>query len=74
MKPGKNMIHDNVPDMLPVVPTMDIVVFPNQIVPLLVLDERIIAGINKAVEDGHKLVLLLASKKQSDMHSGKINY
>ena len=72
MKPTNNMIHDNVPDMLPVVPTMDIVVFPNQIVPLLVLDERIIKGINKAVEDGHKLVLLLASKKQSDTHEGII--
>ncbi len=72
MKPTKNMIHDTVPDMLPVVPTMDIVVFPNQIVPLLVLDERIIKGINKAVEDGHKMVLLLASKKQSDTHEGII--
>lgn len=61
-----------IPEMLPVVPTMDIVVFPNMIVPLLVLDERIINGIEKAIEDDSKLVLLLASKKESDTHSGAI--
>ena len=72
MKQMNDIVHSTVPDLLPVVPTMDIVVFPNQIVPLLVLDERIIKGIQKAVEDGHKLVLLLASKKQSDTHHGII--
>lgn len=72
MKPTENLVHNALPEMLPVVPTMDIVVFPNQIVPLLVLDERIIQGINKAVEDEHKLVLLLASKKQSDSYHGII--
>ena len=72
MKSLHTLIHDTLPDMLPVVPTMDVVVFPNQIVPLLVLDERIIRGINKALEQDPKLVLLLASKKQSDNHSGVI--
>ncbi len=72
MKPINDVVHSTLPDMLPVVPTMDIVVFPNQIIPLLVLDERIIQGINKAVEGGHKLVLLLASKKQSDTNQGII--
>ena len=72
MKPTENLVHNTLPEKLPVVPTMDIVVFPNQIVPLLVLDERIINGINKAVEDEHKLILLLASKKQSDVHQGII--
>ena len=62
----------NIPEILPVVPTMDVVVFPNQIVPLLVLDERIINGINKALEEEPKLILLLASNKQSDVHEGSI--
>ena len=51
---------------------MDVVVFPNMIVPLLVLDERIITGINKALQDESKLILLLASNKQSDTHQGAI--
>ncbi len=72
MKSLHTLIHDTLPDMLPVVPTMDVVVFPNQIVPLLVLDDRIIRGINKALEQDPKLVLLLASKKQSDTHQGVI--
>lgn len=72
MKPLTKSIYDTIPDMLPVVPTMDVVVFPNQIVPLLVLDERIINGINKALQEESKLVLLLASKKQSDTHQGAI--
>ena len=72
MKPSQELIHSTLPEMLPVVPTMDIVVFPHQIVPLLVLDDRIIKGINKAIEDEHKLVLLIASKKQSDTHPGII--
>ncbi len=72
MKSLHTLIHDTLPDMLPVVPTMDVVVFPNQIVPLLVLDDRIIRGINKALEHDPKLVLLLASKKQSDTHQGVI--
>ena len=50
---------------LSVIPTMDVVVFPRMIVPLLVLDERIIAGVNKAAEES-KMVLLLASKKQNN--------
>ncbi len=49
---------------VPIIPTMDVVVFPHMIVPLLVVDERIIKGINSSLEES-KLVLLLASKKQS---------
>lgn len=56
-------IQDKIPENLPVIPTMDVVVFPHMIVPLLVLDKRIIKGINDAVE-GSKMVLLLAAKKQ----------
>lgn len=64
MKTLGRQTHEAIPDTLPIIPTMDVVVFPNMIVPLLVLDERIIRGINKAVENESKLVFLLASKKQ----------
>ena len=40
---------------------IDVVVFPHMIVPLLVVDERIIKGINHSVEES-KFVLLLSSK------------
>ena len=50
------------PEVLPVIPTMDVVVFPQIIVPLLVLDEKIINGINRAIEE-KKMVFLLAAKK-----------
>lgn len=49
-------------EILPVIPTMDVVVFPHIIVPLLVLDERIIQGINQSL-DQTKKVLLLAAKE-----------
>jgi ATP-dependent Lon protease len=64
-------IHEIVPDILPIVPTMDVVVFPQMIVPLLVLDERIIAGIQKSLDES-KLILLLASKKEMDDYQGAI--
>lgn len=67
-----NTIYDAISDTLPVVPTMDVVVFPNMIVPLLVLDERIINGINSALQEESKMILLLASSKQSDTHQGAI--
>lgn len=62
-------LHDHIPDMLPVIPTMDVVVFPHMIVPLLVLDEKIIKGINQSLQES-KLVLLLAAKKQIDSDEG----
>lgn len=63
---------DQFPELLPVIPTMDVVVFPNMIVPLLVLDERIIAGINHALETESKMVLLLASHKKAYENMGAI--
>ena len=39
--------NEQIPEMLPVIPTMDVVVFPHMIVHLLVLDEKIIKGINQ---------------------------
>lgn len=61
-----------IPDILPIIPTMDVVVFPHMIVPLLVLDERIAKGINNALESESKMILLLASRKQSHNHQGAI--
>lgn len=72
MKQAEKSMEEILVQKLPVVPTMDVVVFPNQIIPLLVLDERIIRGINAALEDDQKRVLLVASKKQSDTHQGVI--
>lgn len=57
--------QEAIPEKLPVVPTMDVVVFPHMIVPLLVLDEKIISGINQALRES-KMVLLLAAKNQVD--------
>jgi len=58
-------LQERIPESLPVIPTMDVVVFPNTIVPLLVLDEKIIAGINRSLQES-KMVLLVAAKKQSE--------
>lgn len=64
------ILHSNAPNILPVVPTMDVVVFPHMIVPLLVVDNRIIQGINAALE-GNKLVFLLATNQTNNI-SGSI--
>ena len=58
---SNNLANGGIPDTIPVIPTMDIVVFPHMLVPLLVLDERIINGINQALE-GSKMVLLITGK------------
>ncbi len=67
-------LNDNigeVPSQLAVIPTMDVVVFPHMVVPLLVLDEQIIKGIENALE-GSKKVLLLATKEQPEGAVGPI--
>jgi ATP-dependent Lon protease len=56
--------HLAMPETVPIVPTMDVVVFPQMIVPLLVVDEKIINGINKSL-NSNKMVLLLATKDKS---------
>ncbi len=68
---NSNSLHSNIPDTLPIIPTMDVVVFPNTIVPLLVLDERIISGINQTLEET-KMILLLAAKKHPESETGAI--
>src|SRR5471030_1558786 len=72
MKTTTHRKKSTLPETLPIIPTMDVVVFPHMIVPLLVLDERIAKGINVALESESKMVLLLASRKQSHNHHGAI--
>ena len=62
MSDNKNILtNDAIPNVLPVIPTMDVVVFPHMVVPLLVLDEQIINGIEQALE-GSKKILVLTTK------------
>jgi ATP-dependent Lon protease len=56
---------------LPVVPTIDVVVFPHMVVPLLILDEKIVKGVEAAF-DGDKKVLLLAARQQNEGYQGPI--
>lgn len=59
------------PKMLSVIPTMDVVVFPHMIVPLLVIDERIIKGIDAAI-DTSKTILLVAANQQAAEYNSAI--
>ena len=51
-------IQETIPEILPVIPTMDVVVFPQMIVPLLVLDEKIINGINQTMTTDFIIVIV----------------
>lgn len=62
---------ETIPEVLPVIPTMDVVVFPNMIVPLLVLDEKIIKGVNHALQES-KMIFLLAAKDSIESNQGAI--
>lgn len=57
---------DSVPTIIPVVPTLNVTVFPNMIMPLLVLDARIINGIKRAVETEGQILLLSARSGGQD--------
>ncbi len=66
MKTALDLISNgSLPKVLPVIPTVDVVVFPNIIVPLLVLDEKIINGITQSL-DQSKMAILLAAKNTLD--------
>lgn len=54
---------------LAVIPTVDVVVFPHMVVPLLVLDPKIISGIQHALEHTDKKILLIATKPQASVAS-----
>ena len=67
----EKQLFKEIPNILPVVPTIDVVAFPNMVVPLLVLDEKIAKGIQQAM-DNHKKILLLATQEQSEDYQGPI--
>lgn len=65
-------LHDaEIPSVLPVVPTIDVVVFPHMVVPLLILDEKIIKGVEGALQ-GSKKILLLAARQNNNEYQGPI--
>lgn len=66
-----NAVKEIMAQAIPVVPAIDVIVFPHMIVPLLVVDERIIQGVNQALS-GQKLVLLLSAKSYDEEHSQEI--
>ncbi len=66
-----NAVKEIMSQTIPVVPAIDVIVFPHMIVPLLVVDERIIQGVNQALS-GQKLVLLLSAKSYDEEHSQEI--
>ncbi|MBD3272772.1 endopeptidase La [Candidatus Dependentiae bacterium] len=69
-KADKKQLPDKIPNTLPIIPTIDVVVFPNMVVPLLILDQKIIEGINQALKKDKKILLLAA--KQPEDPSGPI--
>jgi ATP-dependent Lon protease len=69
MKLFETNLNHVIPEILPIIPTIDVVAFPHMIIPLLIIDEKIIAGINQAIENGNKLVIVVACKKQPSSHS-----
>ncbi len=66
-----NAVKEIMSQAIPVVPAIDVIVFPHMIVPLLVVDERIIQGVNLALS-GQKMVLLLSAKSYDEEHSQEI--
>jgi ATP-dependent Lon protease len=64
-KTNKKQLEEKISSTVPIIPTIDVVVFPNMVVPLLILDEKIIAGINKAM-NADKKILLLAARQPED--------
>lgn len=66
-----NFMEHDIPQAIPVIPTIDVVVFPHMVVPLLILDEKIIKGVEAALQ-GSKKILLLAARQQSADYHGPI--
>jgi ATP-dependent Lon protease len=64
MKLFKTNFNYVIPQRLPVIPTIDVVAFPHMIIPLLIVDEKIIQGIQQAIESGNKLITIVACKKK----------
>lgn len=64
------MLHQpddiELPDLLPILPVRDLVVFPYMIVPLYVSRESSLAAIDEAISRDNKLVFLVAQRNESD--------
>jgi ATP-dependent Lon protease len=58
-----------IPDVLPVLPLRDIVIFPFMIVPLYVSREKSIKAVDQALAD-NRMILLAAQKRQDDEEPG----
>src|SRR5437870_2911217 len=58
-----------IPEVLPVLPLRDIVIFPFMIVPLYVSRERSIKAVDQALAD-NRMILLAAQKRQDDEDPG----
>lgn len=71
-KKNNYLIEEEIPLVLPIIPTVDVVVFPQMVVPLLILDEKIITGIERALE-GSKKILLLAARQSPDDYQNPIS-
>lgn len=69
MKLFETNLNQTIPDILPLIPTIDVVAFPHMIIPLLIVDEKIISGINTAISNGNKLVVIVACKKELNSNS-----
>lgn len=69
MKLFETNLNQTIPDILPLIPTIDVVAFPHMIIPLLIVDEKIISGINTAISNGNKLVVIVACKKELNSDS-----
>ncbi|MBS1987964.1 endopeptidase La [Candidatus Dependentiae bacterium] len=63
--------QEQIPLVIPVIPTIDVVVFPHAVVPLLILDEKIAKGVELA-QQGSKKILLLAARPQTEGYQGPI--
>lgn len=68
---NRDHTHDDIPALIPIIPTIDVVVFPHMVVPLLILDEKIIKGVEQAMQT-HKKILLLAARQQTADYHGPI--
>src|SRR3989441_8662714 len=66
--PGKEE-PPKIPDVLPVLPLRDIVIFPFMIVPLYVSRDRSIKAVDQALAD-NRMILLVAQKRQDDEDPG----
>ncbi|NDD53169.1 endopeptidase La [bacterium] len=60
--------ENDIPSILPIIPTIDVVVFPHMVVPLLILDEKIIKGVEAALQGSKKILLLAARQQTADYH------